>query len=367
MFVRSRLATLILALVTTVGFCGPVSAQKYVRTDLVSNQNGVGTQPRDTFLVNAWGIARSATSPWWVNDNGTGVSTLYNGSGQKILLNSTPSHGVTIPTPDGTGTSTPTGIVFNGTPDFQVGLNKPALFIFATEDGTISGWNPGVNATQAVLKVNNSPAAVYKGLALAQNGGQNFLYAANFRSGNVDVFDKNFHAVSFGSGAFHDVMLPAGFAPFSVANINGNLVVNFAQQDEALHDEVDGKGLGYVDLFSPDGALLLRFEHNAHLDAPWGVALAPASGFGEFSGHLIVGQFGSGEIATFDMATGEFTGLIRDRHGKPITIDGLWGIGFGNDHNAGPSTTLFFAAGPDGESNGLFGTVTFLPPPYGND
>jgi uncharacterized protein (TIGR03118 family) len=336
------------------GLSPVANAQHYLQTNLVSDVPGLA-QVTDPNLVNSWGIVHPPTGPWWVADNGTGVSTLYDGAGQANPLI------VTIPPVPGTpGPSTPTGVVFNGSSDFAVAPGFPARFIFVTEDGTIAGWNPSVDRLNAVLKVNNSPAAVYKGAALAQNEGVNLLYAANFRGGTVDVFDTSFSRVVLGANAFVDENIPADFAPFNIANINGQLVVAFAKPDAAKHDNLDGPGLGYVDVFDTSGKLLMRLKHGRWLNAPWGMALAPAD-FGKFSNHLLVGNFGSGQIAAFDTKQGNFHGLIRGPLGSPVTIEGLWGLGFGNDATAGPANTLFFAAGIDDEQHGLFGTITPIP------
>ena len=350
---RSAFLGLLLLLVcfSAVGY-----AQHYQQTNLVSDVPGLA-KFTDPDLVNPWGLIASSTSPWWVSDNGTGLSTLYNGAGVKQSLV------VTIATPPGdTDPATPTGIVFNGSSDFQLvsGINSPARFIFVTEDGTISGWNPAADPTHSILKVNNAGTAIYKGVTIAQVGGANRLYAANFFNASVDVFNTNYAPVSLGASAFVDPNVPAGFAPFNVQNIGGNVYVAFAKQDEDREDEIAGRKLGYVDEFSPSGTLIQRFENGPWMNAPWGLALAPA-GFGKASGKLLVGMFGSGEIATFDPATGEFEGLLRGRRGKPIQIDGLWALRFGNGVNAGPTTTLFFTAGIDDEQHGLFGTITPIP------
>ncbi len=328
-----------------------VSAQHYQQINLVSDVAGLAAT-QDPNLVNPWGLTASGTSPWWVADNGTGVSTLYNGAGQKLSLV------VTVPPPLGSPTpSTPTGVVFNGSSDFQVGPNQPARFIFVTEDGTISGWNPGANPTNAILKVSNAGSAIYKGATLAQANGTNFLYVANFFNGSVDVFDKNYVQVPVPAGAFTDPDIPSGFVPFNVQNIGGNIYVTFAKQGANKHDEIDGPGLGFVDAFDSNGVLLNRLRSGHWMNAPWGVALAPA-GFGKLSGKLLVGQFGSGEIASFDPINGNFQGLLRGLHGQPLEIEGLWALRFGNGANAGPLNTLFFTAGIDGEQHGLFGTIT---------
>jgi uncharacterized protein (TIGR03118 family) len=324
-----------------------VFAQHYQQTNLVSDVPGLAATT-DPHLVNAWGLARSSGSPWWVADNGTGVSTLYTGTGAIVPLV------VTVPVPPGgTPPSTPTGTVFNATATDFLGDH----FIFVTEDGTISGWTSGTNA---VLRKNNAGSAIYKGVTIAKINGVNFLYAANFFGGAVDVFDSNYMSVTLAAGAFSDPTLPEGFAPFNVQNIGGKVFVAFAKQDEDMEDEVAGPGLGFVDEFDSSGNLLMRLRSGRWMNAPWGVALAPDH-FGKLSGKLLVGQFGSGQIASFDPDTGNFQGLLRGPHGQPLTIDGLWALGFGNDAGAGSSKTLFFTAGIDDEEHGLFGTITPIP------
>jgi len=347
--------------------------QHYKQTNLVADTPGIAAVT-DPNLVNAWGISRSSGSPWWVSDNGTGVTTLYTGTGTPIPLV------VTIPGAEAGQSGTPTGQVFNGTMDFNLTAGNPARFIFATEDGTISGWNPAVQPTTAVIMVNTHSASVFKGLAMATVGDPqgmhaNYLYAADFRKGQVAVFDTNFHRVHFASAhhgdddddePFRDERIPHGFAPFNVQNIGGNLYVAFAMQDAAKHDEVDGPGLGYVDVFSSTGRLLQRLEHNNWLNGPWGMTQAP-SDFGANSHDILVGQFGSGNIQAFDPASGHFRGLLYGMDNNPIMIDGLWGIGFGSGGTSGPSTTLYFAAGPGGEAHGLLGNLTAVENVLGGD
>jgi uncharacterized protein (TIGR03118 family) len=326
-------------------------ADHYLQTNLVSDVPGLAATTHMP-LVNPWGLARSATSPWWVADNGAGVSTLYNGGGTPLGLV------VTVPVVmGGTPPSTPTGTVFNGTSDFQVGPSQPARFLFVTEDGTISGWNPAANPTNAILKVDWSGTAVFKGATLGQISGKNVLYVADFRGGKVAVFDASYNPVTLAAGAFWDRHLPKGYAPFNVQNINGMIFVSFAEQDSAKHDEVAGRGRGFVDAFDATGVLLRRLQHGPWMNAPWGLALAPAS-FGRASNRLLVGNFGSGKIASFDASNGHFRGMLRGDNHLPILIDGLWALSFGNDASAGPSTTLYFTAGIDDEAHGLFGTLT---------
>lgn len=273
---------------------------------------------------------------------------------------------VKIPGPGGVGSGTPTGAIFNGTTDF-VYKGVLSRFMFATEDGTVAAWASADGIT-AQLPIDNSKTAagaVYKGLAIGQQGSANRLYVANFHTGVVEVYDATFHPVTMPPGAFTDPMVPAGFAPFNVMNIDNMLFVSFAMQKQPdRHDEADGPGLGYVDVFDGNGVLQMRLEHGKWMNAPWGMAHAPAN-FGQWSNRLLVGQFGSGQIASFDAKTGEFEGLLRGPKGKPININGLWGLGFGNDAAAGPSNTLFFAAGLNDEADGLFGTL--VPSKSGKD
>ena len=323
-----------------------VAKQDYKQTNLVSNVSGLA-KFTDPNLVNPWGLARSSTSPWWISDNGMGISTLYNGSGNPFPIGSPLV--VAIPP----GGSSPTGVVFNSGTDFNVNPGNPAKFIFVSEDGRVTGWNSGKNA---VIKINNSAGgAVYKGAAIANNKGKDYLFVANFHSGTIEVYDTSFKKVSLGN-KFKDGKLPKGFAPFNIVNINGDLFVTFAKQNTQKHDDVAGPGLGYVDKFSPDGKLLMRLNHGSWMNSPWGVALAP-SNFGKLSNKLLVGNFGSGNIGIFDPKNGNFDGFFKNDKGM-ITIDGLWALVFGNGAEAGPSNVLFFTAGINGEADGLFGTIS---------
>jgi uncharacterized protein (TIGR03118 family) len=306
----------------------------------------------DPNLVNPWGLSVGPTGPWWVSDNGAGLSTLYDGTGaiQSLV--------VTIPNVPGLADpSTPTGTVFNGSTDFAVAAGKPAKFIFDTEEGTIVGWNSG---TVGVLVANDSGSAVFKGLASGQINGANVLYAANFGTGRIDVFDATFKPMTLGSAAFRDRLLPPNYAPFNVQNIGGSIYVTYAQKEAGSIDNLDGPGRGFVAVFTEAGVLTRRLEWGFWFDAPWGVALAP-SGFGRFSGMILVGQFGSGKIAAFDPSNGRFQGMVRTAHRKALQIDGLWALEFGNGSTAGPTTTLFFTAGIDAGGHGLFGTITPQP------
>jgi len=346
-----RIAAVAAAAVALGANAAGAFAQGFTISNLVSNQPGVAAV-QDPNLVNAWGIALSATSPFWINDNGTGLSTLYTGTGAILSLV------VTVPPPSGSpGPSAPTGIVFNGTPDFQVTPSGPGShFIFDTEDGTISAWGGG---TAATLEVDNSTVglgAVYKGLALISTPNGNFLLATNFRSGRIEVYDRTFHLVR----SFTDHHLPPRYAPFGIANLNGTVYVTFALQDRLKHDSDAGPGRGFVDVLdtnrlSDDG--LHRLISRGALDAPWGVAVAPAS-FGFFAGSLLVGNFGNGWINAFDPVTGTQIGWLSDPNFNPIVIDGLWGLIPGNDHSGGSSQNIYFTAGPNGESDGLFGSIS---------
>jgi uncharacterized protein (TIGR03118 family) len=346
----SRFALITIALAAVLCISGTAFAQRYLQTNLVSDIPGMAVVT-DPNLVNPWGISFSPTGPFWVSDNGTGVSTLYLSDGTPISLI------VTVPPPTGgTPPSAPTGQVFNGTKDFMIsgnGASGPAFFIFATEDGTISGWNPSVDPTNAVLVVDNSALeAVYKGLASAQTSKGSFLYAANFRGGVVEQYDTNFQLVK----TFTDTEVPPRYAPFGIRNINNKLYVTFAEQDEDKKDDVPGPGHGFVDIFDTNGNKLQRLISRGQLNSPWGLALAP-SNFGKFSGDLLVGNFGNGHINAYDSKTGKALGALLDSKGNVLSIDGLWALTFGNGGSAGKTNELFFSAGINGEADGLFGKL----------
>jgi uncharacterized protein (TIGR03118 family) len=352
-------------LVLVVTLCGslarPAAGAGYQQYNLVSD-GSVPAAHTDPNLINPWGIVFNPNGPAWIANNGTGVSTLYDGQGvpQPLMQPLV----VIIPTPpDNAESGNPTGIVFNGSMDFVVsqgGASSPAVFLFASENGTIAGWSPMVDRTHAILAVDNSPAgAIYKGLALAANGTANFLYATDFHHNKIDVFDAQFHPATL-AGTFTDPDLPASFAPFGIRNLNGDLYVTYAQQDEDKKDDVPGKGLGLVDVFDANGRLIRRFASGGRLNAPWGLALAPAD-FGPFSNRLLVGNFGDGRINAFDLATGRFLGRLRGPYGRLLTIDGLWGISFGNGVAQQPTNVLFFAAGPQEETQGLYGRIEPTP------
>ena len=306
----------------------------------------------DPNLVNAWGLAFNPAGFAWVANNGTSTSTLYDGNGvpQSLI--------VSLPAGQA-GPASPTGIVFNATQDFKVsqgGLSGAPPFIFVGETGTVSGWSPAVAPTQTVTMVDNSAnGAVYKGLALASFAGANLIYATDFHNNRIDVFDTNYNLVTL-PGSFTDPALPAGFAPFGIQAIGGNIYVTFARQDVAAHDDVHGAGLGRVDLFDSGGNFIKTLATGGALNAPWGVALAPAN-FGTFSGDLLIGNFGDGTINVFDPASGVMLGTLSNAAGNAIVIDGLWALAFGNGLKNQPTNTLFFTAGPGDEAHGAYGRI----------
>jgi uncharacterized protein (TIGR03118 family) len=324
----------------------------YVQTNLVSDLPGAA-QNTDANLVNPWGIAMSPGNPFWVSDNGTGKSTLYDGNGVPQSLV------VSIPSPTAGAAGAPTGIAFNSGTSFAIsagGKTGASVFLYATEDGTILGWSPAVNQNQAVIAVDRSAQnAVYKGIALGTNATGTFLYATDFHNGAVDVFDTNFHKVSL-AGSFSDPSIPAGFAPFDVQNIGGNLFVTYAMQNAAKHDDVAGAGNGFVDVFDTNGNLLQRFASQGTLNSPWAVTQAPAS-FGDFGGDILVGNFGDGTINAFDPKSGAFLGQLQGTNGQTISIQGLWGLAFGTGGTGGTAGTLYFTAGTNHEQDGLFGSL----------
>jgi uncharacterized protein (TIGR03118 family) len=326
-----------------------ISQNAYIQKNLVSNAPGLAGNT-DTNLVNPWGVAFSASSPFWVSDNHTGLSTLYNSTGMVQSLI------VTIPPPAGQpGPAAPTGIIANSVAGFTATGTNTAHFIFSTEDGTISAWNSGSNA---VLKVDYSSSnAVFKGLAAGSSNGTNYLYATDFHNGQVDMFNTNYALVDW----FTDTNVPAGYAPFGIQNIGGQLYVTFALQDAEKHDDMGGPGHGYVDVFTASGNLVQHFASQGVLNSPWGIAIAPL-GFGPFSGDILVGNFGDGIINVFDPKTTEFLGSISDTNGNAIAIAGLWNISFGNGKSGGSTTSLYFSAGPDGENGGLFGSLAAVNP-----
>jgi len=354
-----KLYPIFLVILTLISGAAAISGDNgeshvYTRVNLVSDIDGVA-RFSDAHLVNPWGLAFSSTSPFWVADNNGNVSTLYNGRGQAFPVGSPLV--VTIPTPTSPTGGTPTGLVFNGTGDFKVSANSksgPSAFLFSTEDGTILGWNPTVSLTSAVIaKDNSGSGAVYKGLAIASTAQGNFLYATNFHAAFVEMYDRNFKLVK----TFTDPNVDPNFAPFGIQNIDGKLFVTFALQKlPDRHDDQSGPGNGFVDVFGTDGTMIRRFASHGTLNSPWGLAMAP-DGFGKFSHHLIVGNFGDGRINAFD-PEGGFDAQLIDPEGNPLTINGLWALQFGNGaKNGGSRRKLFFTAGIADESHGLFGFI----------
>ena len=357
------------AAVTTLRQSSAASAAPtFTQTNLVSDIAGMA-KITDPNLVNPWGMALGLNSGIWVSDNGSGKVTTYDGTGQPLPAGSPLV--VTIPGPDG-GMTSPTGVATNATNGFLIsegGKAAASSEIFATENGTIDGWNANVDPTQAVVAVNKSPGgAVYKGLAIGFNESGAFLFATNFHASTIDVYDSNFRPVRL-HGGFRDPHLPAGYAPFGIAAINSRLYVTYALQDKDKKDDVPGAGNGFIDIFDTEGNLLKRFVSHGELNSPWGMAWAPFEGFGGFNNALFVGNFGDGTVNAFDFDTGEFLGKISDASGTAIHIPGIWALQFGLGVAGASSNTLFFTAGIADEQHGLFGTLTVnpssLPPPEG--
>jgi len=356
MFTFSRIAsgaTRAAALVCALIVSPPILAEpgNYQVTKLVADVPGVAANT-DANLVNGWGITMLATSPIWVSSNGMGMSTLYNGLGTAV----SPPSPVIIPSASGSGHGVPTGITSNPSAnDFLLGATN-ARFLWSTEDGAIAAWNGGPAAT---IKFTATDGAVYKGLALAGNGTQFRLYAADFHNGKIDVLTSTFAPTTV-PGGFEDPTIQAGFAPFNIMNLQGNLYVAYALREPGGDDEVAGPGLGFVDVFDAVGFLIGRVASRGKLNAPWGMAIAPA-GFGKFSNQLLVGNFGDGTINAYDPRNFTFAGQLHASNGRVLVIDGLWGIAFGNGFQHQPTDTLFFAAGPSDENHGVYGEIEPAP------
>ena len=363
---RPSLAVTLFALV----FSCLASAQKYHRTDLTTDLATVSpSAPNvDGKLMNPWGLSRGG-GPWWVSDNGTGFTTLYNAMGAPFVPpGATQGAFFVVPTPDGTGTSAPTGTVFNATSSFLVGPGAKAIFLFCTEDGTISGWNPGVNPSSAVILKNRAGKAIYKGCAIASIAGQPFFYATNFQTGRVEIYNGNFTRIAPNNeDAFRLPGLGADWSPFNIQNVGGSLVVTFAHRAPGSHDEDHGAGLGHAAVFDSTGHLLLRLQHGPWFNAPWGIAAAPGD-FGAFTHRLLIGNFGDGTIHGFNLFTGRHeAAMLDDATGKTLSIGGLWAISFGGDATLnGLATTLYFSAGANDEADGIFGTLTAASDQPGN-
>ena len=355
-------------------------AQNYTQVNLTANTAGAAPVT-DPALVNPRGLSRGAATPWWTSNTGAGNDTLYNGAGTKVPLTVTIAPAKPGGTPPAIGT--PSGTIFNGNPaDFLLAPGAHALFIFSTLDGTIAGWNPGVNPN-AVTKFKATGGSSYTGLTSASLDGQTVLYAANFSKGRVDVFDSNFNPVTLGKvrhddifnpgsdHAFTDAFLPRDFAPFNVQAIGNDIVVTYALLERHQTEPTAGPGLGFVDIYSSTGELLNRIEHSDWLNAPWGVALAPTD-FSAFSHDLLIAQNGNGgstdgagTISVYDLATGKFVGVVENSTNQPLVIPGLWAIALGNgasadsyDASAAAGAELYFTAGPNNGQDGLLGYLT---------
>jgi uncharacterized protein (TIGR03118 family) len=336
-----QLRTIVLtALLGLVLLSGPNAAHaQYQVTNLVSNQENEA-KTTDPLIVNAWGLTHAPGSPWWVSDENSGWSTLYTNTGAKVALN------VLIPTAGGDGPGSPTGIVANRSSDFKI-RGTPALFIFATLDGTISGWAPSVNPDTAIVEV-NTPAASYTGLAISSNPSGNSLFAVDNKNNKVDIYDASFKLVK----SFTDTTVPAGFSAFGIQDFGGLIYVSFAANS--------GAAGGFIDIYDEFGTLLKHLANGAPLNQPWGFAIAPKN-FGEFSNTLLVtNNTNTGTINAFNAITGQFVGTMKDVNNEVIHIDQLWGIGFGDgtaNGKNGATNQLFFTAGPDNNLTGLFGVI----------
>jgi uncharacterized protein (TIGR03118 family) len=366
---RKLFPALALVSMVALGAAQPAGADPpfYKQRNLISDDTTlIPAEHRDGLLLNAWGLAASATSPWWIANNGSDSSILFNVTTGAI-------QSLVVAIPDGA----PTGLVFNNSGGGFVvtsgASSAPAVFIFSSEAGVISGWNPNVPppvpSTQAQVGATVADA-IYKGLAIAGTGSDARLYATNFHAGTVDVFDNTYTLLSL-PGAFVDPNLPVGYAPFGIQNINGTLYVTYALQDDDAEDDVAGPGNGFVDAYDTSGKLLRRVASRGSLNSPWGLALAPAD-FGAFSNKLLVGNFGDGRINAYDLSastsTGEAVavGPLHSAKGPPVEIEGLWALQFGNGAGAGPKNTLFFTSGPFDEKHGLFGSLEPTGPPGHN-
>ena len=332
---------------------GPPASDRYTMTPLASSIPGLAPTT-DANLVNGWGLARNATSPWWVADNGSNKTTIYNGAGALQMIGGQPFQTVD---------SAPTGAVFSGIAgQFQVGTTATATlgtsnFVFSGEDGTIRAWRGG--STAALVTVPNTTGAIFKGLAISNGAAGPRLYATDFSSNaRVDVFDGGWNMVN-DPGQFTDPHMKRHYAPFGIQTIGSRVFVTYAKQDPKSTDELHGKGRGFVDVYDLTGQFLRRVAQHGQLNAPWGLALAPA-GWGRFGGDLLVGNFGDGQINAFEeMPNGHFDprGTLKAADGKKLAIDGLWALEFGNSGANGTPNDLYFTAGPNDESDGLFGKI----------
>jgi len=358
----------------------PPAAMGFTETALVSNNNAIlaAAQTIDANLKNPWGIAVAPGAPFWIADNNSNLSTLYSGIGanETQAITGSPNVGIAIPASAAGVPANPTGQVYNGAGGFLIPTSKgqeSSMFIFDGEGGTIAAWATDSGAT-AVTAYDDGVAnavdhAVYKGLAIGTVGGATYLYATDLHNNKVDVFDTNFSKPAAMQGKFVDPNIPAGFVPFGIQALNGNLYVTFAKQDSAKHDETTGAGLGYVDVFDFSGNLVSQFASAGALNAPWGIAIAPA-GFASLQGDVLIGNFGDGTISIFSpngTALANFEGPLMSTAGQPITLPGLWSLAFGNGDADKPVTTLFYTAGFADQTDGVFGGITLMsnPTPVG--
>jgi uncharacterized protein (TIGR03118 family) len=319
-------------------------ADGYTQVNLVADQAG-RARITDPHLVNAWGLSQGPTTPVWVSDNGTGLATLYSDGSHPAVLP------LVISIPGGA----PTGQAFNDTTSFRLPDGAPAAFVFVSEAGDVTAWNPQQLPGTRAVTVASDPRAVYKGVALLHRGRGARLLAADFRNARIVVFDGRFHRVRLAARSFRDRSLPRGYAPFDVAVVGRRVVVSYALQAPSRQDDQAGRGHGFVDVYSADGRLLRRLIRRGVLDSPWGMTIAPR-GFGDFSGDLLVGNFGNGRIHAFDPRSGRLLGALRAPNGRVLAIDGLWALLPGNGTSA-PTNEVWFSAGPDGEQHGLLGVL----------
>lgn len=350
--IRSRLPLFAAGAIFTLLII-PAWAVPFTATNLVTDDQAAhGAQITDSGLKNAWGLSFAPTGPFWVSANGTDTSPLYSVNPVSQVTAKSP---LTVSIP-GSG---PTGQVFNSSSSFNG--NR---FLFVSEDGTVSGWRPALGTTGIIAAETIVPASaanLYKGAAIGSVSGNDYLYAADFKSGTIDVYKGTSGAPTL-TGTFTDAAIPAGYAPFNVQNLGGSLYVAYALRDNVTNDEVAGPGLGYVDKFTLNGDFVGRVASNGTLDAPWGLAVAPSS-FGAMAGDLLVGNFGDGHINIYDSTTFAYLGQVLDANNQPVVIDGLWAISPGNGTLAGSSNLLYFTAGPNNETHGVLGVLTPVPEP----
>jgi uncharacterized protein (TIGR03118 family) len=323
-------------------------ASDYRTVVLVADATGFNAGRIDENLGNAWGIAINPNGPVWISANHTGKSVIYDANGNQLRA------AVNIPLGANLNGASPTGVIFNGTPDFVIPGKGKSLFVFATEDGILSAWNASLGASSMTVVDNSASGAVYKGIAWAVDGGDNFIYATDFHNAKIDVFDKDFAMVT--TKPFMDPNIPSGFAPFNIRNINGKLWVTYAKQlAPDNHDDQAGVGNGYVDIYNPDGTLVKRFASQGLLNSPWGIEWA--ANFGQIENAILIGNFGDGHVNVYNLS-GDFQGQVKEK-GKPLTIDGLWAITFDPVLPA-DLNRLYFTAGPEKESHGIFGYINAI-------